>query len=343
MRAVAILAVIVCHSSEAVYAYTAGSIGSAALPSQIIAVGLFTLGRLGVPLFLFMTGYLMLDREYDKQACFKFWKTKWLGLVIATEIWIVIYDVFLHFVRNSELTLELLLKNMLFLQNVNMGHMWYMSMILGLYLLLPIMANGLKRIDDARVLAFPLLLGFAILFVAPTLSTISQSMGGDPVHSELTSGFIGGTYGFYVLVGYCLKKGVFNRIGTATAICASIAFFALTIFEQIFAYGHGLSSPVWYTDALLFCSGFFLFLSFSKMRSAKVRPTVAMLAKYSFALYLVHFPIRILLTPWVATLGLPLYALQVIVLTIAVLIISLIICVVVAHIPKLGRWVLYMR
>ena len=343
VRALAILTVILCHSAEAVYTYDAASIGSAGLGSQIVAVGLFTIGRLGVPFFLFLTGYLMLDKRYDHEACVKFWKTKWLGLVVAAEIWIVIYDVFLHFVRHDALTIDLLIKNMLFLQNVYMGHMWYIPMIIGIYLLLPVMANGLKSLDNARVLVFPLVICFAVLFVLPVLDVLSVASGSGPVKTELYTGFVGGVYGFYILVGYCFKKGLFDRIGSVTALICGLLFFALTVLEQMFAYRRGLTSPVWYSNGLLFLSGFFLFLFFSKMHSDKERKIVSVLAKYSFALYLVHFPVKILLTPWIEALGLPLCSIQVMVLSFAVLAVSLPVCIGISRIPVIGRRMLYMR
>lgn len=343
VRALAILMVILCHSAEAVYTYDSVSIGSAGLGSQIMAVGLFTIGRLGVPLFLFLTGYLMLDKRYDHEACVRFWKTKWLGLVVAAEIWIVIYDVFLYFVRHDELTIELLIKNMLFLQNVYMGHIWYIPMIIGIYLLLPVVANGLKSLDNARVLVFPLVICFVVLFAIPVLDVLSVASGNGPVKTELYTGFVGGAYGFYILVGYCFKKGLFDRIGSAVAFICGLLFFALTVFEQIFAYKHGLTSPVWYSNGLLFCSGFFLFLFFSKLHSEKKKGAVNILAKYSFALYLVHFPVKILLTPWIQALGLPLCSLQVVVLSLAVLAVSLPVCMGISRIPIIGRRMLYMR
>lgn len=90
-RAFAILAVIICHSTEAIYPFTIDAMASASNTSRLAALSYFSFGRLGVPFFLFMTGYLLLDREYNRTACVHFWKTKWFGLLLATEIWIVIY------------------------------------------------------------------------------------------------------------------------------------------------------------------------------------------------------------------------------------------------------------
>lgn len=41
------------------------------LNAKIFKTIIFTLGRMGVPLFLFLTGYLLLNRKYDNDAGYK--------------------------------------------------------------------------------------------------------------------------------------------------------------------------------------------------------------------------------------------------------------------------------
>lgn len=74
----------------------AAHLNALSFQSALFAIIAFTIGRLGVPIFLFLTGYLLLDRNFNEDMCEKFWKRNWLGMVITTEIWIVIYDIFLR-------------------------------------------------------------------------------------------------------------------------------------------------------------------------------------------------------------------------------------------------------
>ena len=112
---------------------------------QIFSISLFTIGRLGVPIFFFITGYLLLDRSYDEKNCVKFYKRNLIGLLITTEIWVIIYNCFNMWFKGSECDVFTLLKNMTFLKNTDMSHMWYMPVILGIYLLLPFVANALQN------------------------------------------------------------------------------------------------------------------------------------------------------------------------------------------------------
>lgn len=106
IRAFAILTVLICHSTEAIYPIEPEGLTAYSFPNQFLALLLFSIGRIGVPLFLFMSGYLLMDRRYDENACIRFWKTKWLGLLIATELWIIIYDVFLAGIGREDFPLQ---------------------------------------------------------------------------------------------------------------------------------------------------------------------------------------------------------------------------------------------
>lgn len=289
-----------------------------------------------------MSGYLLLDRFYDEAACRKFWRSKWIALLLATEVWIVIYNVFLCFVNDVGLDPLRLLRNMLFIENVSMGHMWYMPMIIGLYLFLPFIANGLKKIDNPHLLLFPLVIACAIFFVTPVAGILSQCAGGTAFKSQIAGGFSGGTYGCYMLLGYCVRKRSFDSLPTLGIALLGTASFVLTVSLQLFAYGKSVSAPVWYTNAFLLLSGLSLFLLISRVNCLRESRVAFMLSYYSFALYLVHFPVKILLTPFVQAMCVPHLA-EVGILSLLVLVVSLVVCVLIARIPKVGATILYLR
>lgn len=57
----------------------------------------FTLGRVGVPLFLMLTGYFLLPRQWTEGQVKKFQKSNVLHLFITWEIWIAIYFLYNKF------------------------------------------------------------------------------------------------------------------------------------------------------------------------------------------------------------------------------------------------------
>lgn len=59
IRSFAILCVLLMHTTERVYTLNAMTLAQESMHSRIFSVSLFTVGRLGVPIFFFLTGFLM--------------------------------------------------------------------------------------------------------------------------------------------------------------------------------------------------------------------------------------------------------------------------------------------
>lgn len=299
-----------------------------------------------MPLFLYITGYLLLDKHYDNQACKRFWKTKWLPLFLSIEAWIVIYDIFLAW-HDGSVTLAALAKNMLFLENVEMMHFWYMPMIIGFYAFLPLVANALKYVSN-KTLLFPVLLSFLLFLIVPTLGILNELRGGSRLASTISQGFSGGVYGCYLLLGLLVKRGAFNRFSSLALGALGILSFAVVVVMQIECHLNGLSYNVWYTNCLLAICALCLFvlISRAKERGLLSKKLAFLFAKYSFAIYLVHVPILKLLSPKISTLCLSLSFDAIFVCTallaLSTFLLSLLISMAIARIP-LGDKLLYMR
>lgn len=74
--------------------------------SQIFRITFFTIGRLGVPIFLFLTGALTLKKQIDTdEDVLKFYKKNLIPLLITIEIWNVFYNLF-SLIMNKNLVLR---------------------------------------------------------------------------------------------------------------------------------------------------------------------------------------------------------------------------------------------
>ena len=92
IRATAILCVVLCHSVEAFYRPVLLGQLRLSFPFWNIENLLFTVGRIGVPLFLATTGALMLPRDYPDVSAF--YKKSLFPLFLTTEIWIFFNYIF---------------------------------------------------------------------------------------------------------------------------------------------------------------------------------------------------------------------------------------------------------
>lgn len=176
-RMLAIICVVITHTTERVYSLEAEILGQYSSYSRIFALSMHTIGRLGVPIFFFLTGYLLLDRDYPREQYIFFLKHNFAGLLRTTTIWIVIYNVFNAWFYKTPFDIKNCLKNMFFLKATDMTHMWYMPVIIGMYLFLPFVANALKY-TDLKVLYIPLSIVFIYQFILPVIDVFLTVKGG---------------------------------------------------------------------------------------------------------------------------------------------------------------------
>lgn len=191
-RCFAIICVVLNHSIENTYILSVENMSAFPLKTHVFAMGLFTFGRLGVPIFLMITGYLLLDREWNTQMYVKFLKSNWLDMFLCTELWWIIYDIFLTLYNKVPFNMVHLIQELLFLRQVDLPHTWYMTMILGMYILLPLVGISLQQVET-RYLLFPLLFYSVYSFGYPIISLLAGAMG-ENVFLQLSLGFSGGVW-----------------------------------------------------------------------------------------------------------------------------------------------------
>jgi len=163
VRAIAILTVLYIHATDGIYIISSDAIMHYTLFSRVFQFISLFIGRIGVPFFLMITGYLLLDRSYNDERVRKFWSKNCKGLIIVTILWTVIYAVSLQFVAVGSQSV-----NFTEAGNLFFSHMWYMPMIIGMYLSMPFVASALdnfkpETINQATIVFS--LLAFAIPFI----------------------------------------------------------------------------------------------------------------------------------------------------------------------------------
>ena len=294
VKAVAICSVVLVHCTEGVYAFRLDGIGQASVPVRIFAFTLFTLGRLGVPLFLMATGYLLLDRDWStSESIEKFWRKNLCGLFLTTELWIILYYLFLMYFNGRAFNCRELIENVLLLKNVRISHMWYMPVILGIYLFLPLVGRAIRGVAP-RLLVFLSFFVINLCFLIPTLNIILRAIKVEQIGRVLNMGFSGGAYGFCLIFGFMCKKNLFRSIKAEIIRGGVLLSIALTVALQMFSYSRGVRYNVWYDAFPLALASFGLFELASRHDSEKFTRIFAILGRYSFGIFLLHNPIRMI-------------------------------------------------
>lgn len=127
IRALAAFCVVVNHAAESVYSMSMEQYQMIPHSSSAFYFAAFTFGRCGVPLFLLLSGYLLLPQSYDENKIKRFYKHNFLPMLGVWELWIFIYCVFLAWYYQMPFDVAQYIRRALFLEHAGLSHTWYMN------------------------------------------------------------------------------------------------------------------------------------------------------------------------------------------------------------------------
>ena len=342
VRAAAICCVVLCHATEGIYDMNLEQINEISASSRVFCYMSFTVGRLGVPMFLMITGSLLLGREYDENSIRSFWRNKWFHLLVCTLFWFAVYDILIHFGKHVDVGILQFVADLMFIHKVEMSHVWYMPMILGIYILIPLVSNMLIKFD-LRMFCFPIIIFSFYSFVVPLIDEINQVINpGLAISRQFSLGFSGGAYGLYLIYGYLVKIGIFKKVKSILLLIISMVALGGTVVLQIWSYRCGVGYNVWYDCLLLLIGSVCLYELGSRMHSTYGYSVVKCIADYSFPIYITHIIIRGLFKSRIRALPIML-PIKVLVLWNICMVMSLLLSILISRIPKFGKYLLYMK
>ena len=314
VRFIAMFTVVCCHCTDPFNFYpgTAPNIGEIKLWGAIYGSVL----RPCVPLFVMITGALLLPVRGDTST---FYKKRIPRVFYPFLIWSVLYNLFpwitgllglnpqiiLDFFpyageevmqQSFSVSLEYILM-IPFNFSILAVHMWYIYLLIGLYLYLPVFSAWVEKASERAKLMFLLAWGVTLLL---------------PYYYQFVSNYLWGTcswnsfgmlYAFagfngYLLLGHYLRKLDWSLSKTlAIGIPMFVVGYAITFFG--FRY---ISSLPEYTDEMYelfftYCSinvvmmtiPVFMLAKKVQIRSEKVQKALANLTLCGFGVYMVHY------------------------------------------------------
>ena len=295
--------------------------------------------RWSVPIFVMISGSLFLNREPDIK---KLYSKNILRIITAFIFWSVLYGVSTIFIHGK--SVKIAIGEMI----VGHYHLWFLFMIVGLYLAVPI----LKKItEDSKITNYFLITSLIFAFIIPQgvnfVSLFSESIADtlnkilDTVNFNIVLGYTG-----YFVLGYVLSKAELTKKQTKIIYIACVIGFAATV-----ALSSGVSvlknnSVDLFIDYLSFnvlleSIGVFVFFKNLKLKiTEKTGNVLSKLSKYSFGVYLVHLLIFEIVTDYLKIDMLrinPIISLPVFVLLLTA--VSFGISAVINHIPILKKYI----
>jgi len=329
-RGLAIILVVLCHCvEEGLYRPIYSGPQFIPISSQlwIFENTALTIGRVGVPLFLMVTGALMLGRETQ---VIPFYKKRVLPLLCLYEIWVVVGYLFLVWFQGPPFDIKFLIGQMCFIASPLMAQMWYMPMIIGIYLAIPFINMMIRNLPDRRLLFIPMA-AIVITCVISKLSNIIMIYGGNPINMQIDTSFSGFFFGFYLFAGYLIAHAPEeltvrqHKQATMLALTCIIVGLLANTLGQLFFYRHTFfrANFLWYDSpfVMMMSLGVFWLIRCHTKRETALKP-IASLARFSFPIFFIHYFILLILRRLIP--GLPGWStpFQVVTLLVLTLIIS---------------------
>ena len=207
LRMLAILAVIIVHCIEPFYYGGPEGLYIESLSDAYWVTFLNTPLRAAVPLFVLASSYLLVPVRTDMQT---FFRRRLVRVFIPFLVWSVLYAVLP--IPGSGGSIEALsnLKSLMFnFVMTSSGHMWFVYMLLGVYLLMPVISPWLEKVSKKDEKTFLWL--WACTTLIPLIQPFAESATGSAfLWGECqwnafgtfyyVSGFIG-----YVVLGHYMK------------------------------------------------------------------------------------------------------------------------------------------
>lgn len=291
LRAFSIVSVVIIHVSgvwvDGFTAFVSQGGSAADLVHPAIACLYNTLTRFAVPCFLMLSGAFLLANERNAEYGY-FYARSFERIGIPALLFTLLYTLYrlpFCFVGEKQGTEELWQLAREVLSGHLMGHMWYLYMLLGVYLLVPVILQFKRTVSESVFCVVA-----AVFLTAACLSSWTTE-------NVQLSWNIGQSFEYtaYLLIGYVLRKNVRKNpaagmalIGIGVMITLGIAYVeysyricgTMAVSRSLMTLRDPLSPAMVLASVLIF-AGF-------SMLTVPGWKVVALMSEHSLALYLIH-------------------------------------------------------
>lgn len=269
LRCVSIIAVIVIHITFGynIFTYFGQS-------SSIYIIN--SLVRFAVPCFIMVSGAFMLSDERNKKYKY-FYKKALKKILPPLIIFSVFYSIFKYLTR-SDMNFKVVMLELL--QGKPHYHMWYMFMLIGLYVLTPLIIRLKGDIGEKNFKKFGI-----IFLIFAVLSKITSNH-----YFEWDIGSIL-CYSSYYIIGYIIRKGSVEKQNNCRGILFIILGIILEIISGYCIYFLTIADLEWATNFFeplsptVVVGSIMIFKGFSLLN---IKKDCTKISSYTFSIYLIH-------------------------------------------------------
>ena len=313
LRIIACLFVLISHSCDPFVAQ-----GSGNYPAFLSGAFWGSFVRPCVPLFVMMTGVLLLPIKMDMAT---FYNRRIKRIVIPLVFWSIVLPILFYIYLNfggtttnlnivkEDHTLAATLRKLytfIFNFNYDVVPLWYLYMLIGLYLIMPIMNAWLVQASQKDLQRFLWIWGISLFLpyikmAAPLLGYTGNygNMGLLGICDWNPNGtfyYVSGFIGYLVLAYYLVKFPLTWSLKKALSIAVPLFIigYAITSLGFILTQKYFPTQPanleiIWYfTGINVFMMTFAVFVIVQKIK-INISPLLSRIASLTFGIYLCHF------------------------------------------------------
>ena len=246
-----------------------------------------SIARFCVPIFFMLSGATLLSKDYDLTD---FLKKRFKRIIPPLIFWSLVYIAYdLIFTLNSPFSIKVIGKKVLYaFVHGSRFHMWFIYVLIGLYLLIPILRRWIKHATKKEIHYFLLIWLLTIVYQFPHF---------DQYLPDITLIHFSGYVGYMVLGYYLCQRSLPSRVlsilfilvGTSVTFFGTIYLSAQDNHFNEFFYGY--LSP----NVLLSSAGLFLLFRTLSIRNSRLQALSSFVNNHSYGIYLVHILILELL------------------------------------------------
>lgn len=304
LRAIACYMVIMVHTCEAFY-FNLDGISFANNTDRLWVSFVDSALRACVPLFVMTSAYLLIPLKDD---LVNFFKRRFIRVLIPFIVWALIYSLLpLSWGEISWSESRNYLTTFLYNFTENSIHFWYIYMLIGLYIFMPIISPWLKQVGKKEELFF-LCLWFLTTFMnyikllVPNGEVFGECSWNDFHMVYYNAGYIG-----YLIMAHYIRTYI--NWNWSTTLKVAIPLFLVGYFTSVAGfYNLSLTSadPYIVEQPWRFCTPncammtFALFIVFKKITlgTGFIYKCISSISRLSYGIYLMHYMLLTLIYKW---------------------------------------------
>ena len=273
IRWLATIAVITIHVvAPYLYQYGQISIGSWNIYNLIDS-----LSRFAVPFFVMLSGALLLNRNI---TLVDFLKKRFLRILIPFLFWSLIYSIY-NYLKNGEPDINYLIYFFNSLKDGASYHFWYIYMLIGLYLAIPILNKWIVNSNNQLIIYF-----LIIWFVGLIINFYDLTLHKD-FSLTIFTGYVG-----YLILGYFIahRSSKINSYVLLALFIVSVGFTFLATYKQPIVNGmfNGKYYQYLCINVVLASASLFMLIKNSFNASKFYLDKIKFCNQYGFGVYLIH-------------------------------------------------------